>query len=131
MKTLLGKTITTVSVNDDQSILVFGTNDGPVAFYAEGDCCSESWFADITGFDALLGGTVAEIEEVSMEGYNVEDGRSRQDCDEVYGYKIKTDKGHSTIAFRNSSNGCYGGWLGDHTGPLPENLTSITDDWSA
>jgi hypothetical protein len=49
----------------------------------------------------------------------------------VYGYKLRTDKGHATIAFRNSSNGYYGGWLERHAGEMPADLTPIVDDWSA
>lgn len=139
MKELVGKTISGLSVNDDQSALRFDTKDGPITFNAVGDCCSQSWFADINGVDALIGGTVASVEEVGMDGYNVDDGRGRQEVDSAYGYKIATDKGNADVVFRNSSNGYYGGWLTlgkDQYGhelesSADEKMTPITTDWSA
>lgn len=131
MKKLIGKKINGISINDDQQILSFDTDQGQVNYVAYGDCCSESWFSDITGVSALLGGTVATVEEVSMYGYNVEDGRTRQDYDKAYGVKLTTDKGYSDIVFRNSSNGYYGGNLEDYKKALPDGMTAIVDDWHA
>ena len=91
MKELIGKKIAGLRINEDQSVLVFDTDQGLIAYDAWGDCCSETWFADITGVSALLGGTVQTADEVGMEGYNVEDGRTRQQYDEAYGYKLTTD----------------------------------------
>jgi hypothetical protein len=131
MKKLIGKKINGISINDDQSILSFDTDQGQVNYEAYGECCSESWFADITGVSALLGGTVATVEEVSMDGYNVEDGRGRQYEDAAYGYKLTTDRGYADIVFRNSSNGYYGGNLEDYKNALPDGMTAIADDWHA
>jgi len=131
MKELIGKTIKSLSVNADQSILSFETDHGQVNFEVWGDCCSTSWFADITGVHSLLDGKVANVEEVSMDGYNVNDGRCRQDEDIAYGYKIVTDKGHADVVFRNSSNGYYGGELSSGPKTAPEGMTIITDDWRA
>jgi len=131
MNKLIGKKINGISINDDQSILSFDTDRGQVNYVADGDCCSESWFADITGVSALIGGTVATVEEVSMDGYNVEDGRGRQNKDEAYGYKLITDKGYADIVFRNSSNGYYGGNLKYYKKALPAGMTAIEDDWHA
>ena len=131
MKELIGKKITGLRINEDQSVLVFDTDQGAVGYETDGDCCSETWFADITGVVSMLGGTVQTVEEVSMEGYNVEDGRTRQDSDEAYGYKLTTDKGYADIVFRNSSNGYYGGSIGPLRGEPPEGVTAIEDDWHA
>ena len=131
MKELIGKKITGLRINEDQSVLVFDTDQGAVGYKALGDCCSESWFADITGVSALLGGTVQTADEVSMEGYNVEDGRGRQESDEAYGYKLTTDKGYADVVFRNSSNGYYGGSIDTLRGEPPEGMTAIEDDWHA
>jgi hypothetical protein len=131
MKELISKKITGMRINDDQSVLAFDTDQGTVAYGAWGDCCSETWFADITGVSALLGGTVQTADEVSMEGYNVEDGRTRQEYDEAYGVKLTTDKGYADIVFRNSSNGYYGGSIELLKRDLPEDMTAITDDWHA
>lgn len=68
-----------------------------------------------------------------MDGYNVDDGRTRQKYDEAYGYKIFTDKGQADIIFRNSSNGYYGGSLDDVVidVDIPVMAKEITTDWSA
>lgn len=131
MKELVGKKIKALSINEDQSMLRFDTDVGPVDFCAFGDCCSESWFADITGVDALIGGLVASADEVGMDGYNVNDGRGRQEEDSAYGYKITTDKGYADVVFRNSSNGYYGGWIEPVEKPSDDAMTPITADWRA
>lgn len=131
MKELIGKKITGLRINEDQSVLAFDTDQGVIAYDAWGECCSETWFADITGVSALIGGTVRTADEVNMEGYNVEDGRTRQEYDEAYGYKLTTDKGYTDIVFRNSSNGYYGGSIDPLRGEPPEGMTAITDDWHA
>ena len=131
MNELIGKKITGLRINEDQSVLAFDTDQGVIAYDVWGDCCSEAWFADITGVGALIGGTVQTADEVSMDGYNVEDGRTRQECDEAYGYKLTTDKGYADIVFRNSSNGNYGGSIELLDRELPEGMIAITDDWQA
>jgi hypothetical protein len=128
---LVGKTIRKVFVSDDQGVLWFECADGGFGLETEADCCSETWFADITGFDALPGGVVQSVEELDMTEYNVNDGRTRQEYDQAYGFSIKTDKGTATIAYRNSSNGYYGGCLKDSQPSKPDALKEITDDWSA
>lgn len=134
MKDLVGRTIAGISVGGRDELLSFDTDKGPVTYGTYGDCCSETWFADITGVKALIGGKVLEAEEVDMEkvGYNVDDGRTRQDSDSAYGWKLKTDKGYADIIFRNSSNGYYGGDIEGPTFEKPkEAMTPITDDWQA
>lgn len=130
MKELIGKTVSGLRVNDDQSVLTFNHPDGTNTSYdTYGDCCSETWFADITGVLALLGGKVIGVEDVRME--SVDDGRTRQDEDKFYGVKLKTDKGFVDIVYRNSSNGYYGGSIELLRRELPEGMTAITDDWQA
>lgn len=132
MKKLLCKKIISLYIGEDERSLIFKTNEGLFGYFAEGDCCSESWFADITGVDALINGTVSEVGYISMDGYNVEDGRGRQLSDEAYGIKITTDKGVSRIVYRNSSNGYYGGYLEEIIDPAIDNkVREITDDWMA
>ena len=131
MNELVGKKIICLRINEDQSVLAFETDMGVVAYYAYGDCCSESWFADIAGVSALIGGIVNSVEEVGMNEYNINDGRCRQEEDSAYGYKITTDKGYADIVFRNSSNGYYGGYLELLTTELPNGMTEIADDWQA
>lgn len=130
MEDLIGKTVTGLRVNEDQSILAFTHPDGTSTSYVtDGDCCSETWFADITGVAALLGGEVLEVESVGMP--EAEDKRTRQEYDKQYGVKLRTDKGRADIVYRNSSNGYYGGSIQLHSGALPDSMTAITDDWQA
>lgn len=103
------------------------TDDGIMGAHAVGDCCSESWFADFTGVDALLNHRVLEVDIVDME--EVSDGRTRQEVDQIYGYKFKTEAGYADLVFRNSSNGYYGGWV--EAGMAEGATTPITEDWSA
>lgn len=130
MQELVGRTINRVFVSEDEEFLKFETDVGLITFHACGDCCSESWFADILGIDALLDGKVRSVDEIPLPNYNLNDGRCRQDVDEVYGYCIRTNHGSAVIAFRNSSNGYYGGSV-ERSRELPNIWSEITKDWSA
>lgn len=131
MKELIGKKIVGIYVNGDQERLTFVHPDGNTSTYLTyEDCCSETWFADITGVNVLLGAQVLDVSEVPLE--EVDDGRSRQEFDAFYGVKLRTDKGYADIVYRNSSNGYYGGsidYVKEHQNV--EDMTSITDDWQA
>lgn len=131
MKELVGKTIVKLMIDkDEQQYLVFETTEGELAYIAYGDCCSESWFADIFSVGALVGSTVISVEEIEMP--SPEDNRTRQEYDEAYGYKFKTTKGYADVVFRNSSNGYYGGWLELILEvPSKVDLMEVTEDYSA
>jgi hypothetical protein len=110
LASVVGKTVIGVDVSDDEEALRFRCADGStVVWDTYGDCCSETWWADAYELNALRGASVLSAEEIALPDYNVEDGRSRQEEDEVYGVRIATDKGEACFAFRNSSNGYYGG----------------------
>lgn len=128
MRQLLGRTIHGMGVSPGEQELVFMTDQGDLTYSTDGDCCSTTWFADITGVDALLGGTVVAIEDIDME--SVDDGRTRQEVDQFYGINLRTDKGHAQIVYRNISNGYYGGSCYDSSN-RPETLVAITKDWQA
>ena len=133
MKELIGKTVTGLFVDKDQSILVFThPNDEKTVYETYGDCCSETWFTDITGVAALIDSVVLEAEDVELMP-SIEDGRTRQECDSFYGVKLKTTKGYVDIVYRNSSNGHYGGCINHIVSSYVymNNFVSITDDWSA
>ena len=136
MEKLIGKKIEKIYINDSQSVLFFKTSFGLIAFEVDGDCCSESWFADIIGVDNLINCTILKVEEIQsceLSDYDKDDGRCRQEEDEVYSYKITSNKGHSDIIFRNSSNGYYGGSInnGELISELPDNVKEIKKDWMA
>lgn len=138
LKELIGKRVDALYLDADTE-LYFVTDGGVLAFVAEGDCCSESWFADIVGVKALLGHVVQAADETWLPAdYNVDDGRGRQEEDELYGFRLTTDAGYVDFVYRNSSNGFYGGWL-DTLGPrlTPDELAQkpqhcrILEDYAA
>ena len=129
MKELIGKFVTDVYVSDNEQFMKFNIKDEPPIIYeADGDCCSETWFADIIPDWKFKDKDrenypleVVGCEELDIPSWLQEviaaDGRGRQESEAVYGLKL-TLKDHAwrptvqhdlTIIFRNSSNGCYGG----------------------
>ena len=80
MKELIGKKISGISVSDDEHLLVFYHPGGTFTAYdTYGDCCSETWFADIVGVAALINGTVRSADETPLaDVYEVSDDRCRQ-----------------------------------------------------
>lgn len=108
---LIGNTVMGVEVDgEEQHYLRITLDDGTVLNYGTfADCCSETWFADILGVDALLGNEVLDVEEREIESTDYMSPRTRQEYDVIYGYKITTEAGVTDLIFRNSSNGYYGG----------------------
>ena len=131
---LVGKVVHGLSVSDGQHYLVIHTNGGFVVYETEADCCSETWFADITGIQCLVGREVREAKFVELPYYNTDDGRGRQESDQAYGFEIGTDRGKCVVVFRNSSNGYYGGWMTTHA-KIPADtkffLLVSANEWSA
>lgn len=119
MEELKGAIITGLEIDDaGQSYLVFYVKDAePVIYFAEGECCSQSWFYSVMDPQVLFGQEVLEVEEVAMpvgqwddpDPDDVDCGRG--DYTQFYGYGLRTAKGICRIEFRNSSNGYYGGSL--------------------
>lgn len=137
MKELIGKKVVRLEINEDESVLKFIHPEGDETLYvAIGDCCSATWFADITGVDALLNHTIAAAENIEMKDV-IQDQRCRQEVDEFYGVKLTTDAGIVNIVYRNSSNGYYGGWIcflnPEDKPKYKENnkFRPITEDWQA
>lgn len=135
MDKLTGKTITALYINKDQSALKVQTTDGELIYKTYGECCSETWIADILGVDALLNSQVVRVEDIALPKYNINDGRCRQKEDLVYCYRITTSRGVCDVIFRNSSNGHYGGWLDLATAESLRGeariFTEITHDYTA
>ena len=141
MEHLIGHIIRALYVAPGEEQLAFVTDTATITYGTDADVCSETWFADVLGVNALLGATVTAVEDLQLPaGYDAQnDGRTRQEEDDVYGHTIVTDRGRCTVIYRNSSNGYYGGNL---TGPTivepaaappssPVAWRQITDDWSA
>src|SRR4051794_31285794 len=103
---LIGKKVTAVYVAADGGAIKFDVQDGePVIARADGDCCSHSWIEYVETPENLLG-TVSAVEDLDLDKPGEDkDGEFIQ----FYGCKISTEKGSSTLDYRNESNGYYGG----------------------
>lgn len=105
---LLGRTVRQILMESGEERMQFVCEDGDrLDFVTDGDCCSETWFADIVGVDAILGQPITVAEAVDLP--DPEDDRTRQECDSAYGFRLFTAKGCCDFVYRNSSNGYYGG----------------------
>ena len=131
---MIGQIVERIFINEDQSVIKFQFLNKAVGYFVtESDCCSETWFADIIGVKALLeSGEILRIELKSMD--LSQDNRSRQDSDEFYSIELTTNRGVCTFAFRNSSNGYYGGsahYTECFDCVAHTKWTEITEDYSA
>lgn len=141
MEKLVGAKVSEIKVGPGEHDLRLITDKGILCMDTDGDCCSESWWADIIGVNQLLGYqySISNVPEVTafeeIEMPSPIDARSRQEEDQAYGYKIRTTQGECTLIFRNSSNGYYGGSCGITWAPedyeVPEDFKSVSEDWSA
>lgn len=131
MFALVGRRVRGLFVGPGEHTFYAVTEDGAWCWRFDGDCCSETWLADVTGVEALAARVVA-VRDLELPDPNG-DGRTRQDTDRAYGVELATHRGRVTLAYRNSSNGYYGGSLcqPERVDALPEGLREITDDWSA
>lgn len=127
------KKVSAIYVRPGEDALAFVTPDGTFAFETEGDCCSETWFADINNPQALLSGGFGYIYKIEdFELPDPEDGRSRQESDQVMGVRLTTHAGVCEILYRNSSNGHYGGSISRVFVPESiEGWVAVTEDWRA
>ncbi len=106
---LIGKTILRVMIAKDREAMLFETTEGNIVCKVDGDCCSHTWIEDVElpalGFPAKCTamGDLEMPPGAPTKTDNYEEEMS------YYGYKITTDRGEIVIAYRNSSNGYYGG----------------------
>lgn len=147
MEQLIGKTINKLEVSENQLLLRFTDSEGVKYIYAAtGDCCSETWWADISiskqwSADSLpveIYGEYAVKMPLWCEKSVNRDGKCRQEFDKVYGHNLRTSRGSIEIIYRNSSNGYYGGdfefvesYNSSYRDEIEGNWTNITEDWSA
>lgn len=128
---LVGRKVLKLFVGPREESLYFELDDGKVLYVdTEADCCSETWFADIVGVQALLGWEIRSVEEMNVLGGD--DTRTRQEYDRYYGFKITTMYGQCDFIYRNSSNGYYGGGINSARfiiSGVPKGLRCITDDF--
>lgn len=131
---LIGRTLTGADIDaDEQHYLILHTDQGDVVLSAEGDCCSESWFYEVTGLSDLYGHVITGGE--TREAEDATDGITRQESDQIYGLALEAaGAGRADVVFRNSSNGYYGGWLNvdmDGVPPVGVRLLPIAGDYTA
>lgn len=110
---LVGQTITAVALADDREAIKFALADGrEIIARCDADCCSSTWIEDVIDPAAALG-TVTKAEDIALPDEWQVATKTGKDEEEMayYGFAIETEKGRCTIAYRNSSNGYYGGSL--------------------
>ena len=98
---LIGQVVTSLWVDREEERIAIVTDKAVYLFATYAECCSETWFADILGYDALIGATIVAAELKDIEG--VDQSRTRQEEDVAYGYTLVTSQGRVDLVFRNSS----------------------------
>ena len=129
---LVGKKLLKLQISQGEQFLRFITEDGgSLLLIAEGDCCSESWFADVCGIDSLIGSVITDVQIKNLP--DPIDARTRQASDSAYGIFLITETGMCDIVFRNSSNGYYCGWCSvtAESACFGLKFRDITEDFSA
>lgn len=116
---LVGKVVRAVYVaNDDAAIRFDVDGEDPIVARCDGECCSTTWIEDVIGVEALIGTPILRAEDVSLPDALHTKTKTDHYEEEMayYGFVIDTAQGRCLIAYRNSSNGYYGGslwWPGD------------------
>jgi hypothetical protein len=117
---IVGGKISRIFINEDYLCFSLIEPCKNVWFSVDGDCCSNSYFHDFVGVKNLLkGGKILSLEPVAMDHRDVErvsDDESVSDdvFVQFYGYRITVEDENfdtlsAVVAFRNESNGYYGG----------------------
>ena len=133
---LIGKTVTAVHLAADKQSIRFDVagDETTIVARCDGDCCSHTWIEDVIDPEAVIGHEVISVSNLDLP----ESLRQKTTTDnyeeemQYYGCAIETAGGRCTIAYRNSSNGYYGGsldWPGEsyYGGVHGQNVS--TDEW--
>jgi hypothetical protein len=140
LEKLIGKTINKVYMDEGKDLLIFDTSEGLVGFTAEGDCCSTSYFYELTGIDKILGQKIEVITDISKDMPVVE---AEYEVTDVYGYRISAapvdveiagqpveTSRSALVVFRNDNNGYYGGWIHEYEVlEIPADAKEVISDW--
>jgi hypothetical protein len=124
---LVGKRVLHIDVAPDGGSVLFQTDNGPMVFDAEGDCCSRSWIEAISNAENLIGEVVTKVENRDLPAPDPQP--AKYDCLAVYGNAIHTAKGECLIEYRNDSNGYYGGSL-EYRELHDFIATEVWDNWT-
>lgn len=108
LETLVGKTIKGIR-KDANDNLEFETTDGPVRFWANGDCCARCYFDELeTPTFPDRGALCSAATLGDWQDWPEGGGDVNQQC---FG-KVDTTAGTFTFTLRLSHNGYYGGEMG-------------------
>lgn len=110
---LLGKTLERIEITEDRKAIRFISEGQALVARCDADCCSYTWVEDFLNPNALIGSPITEVNNLDLPE-NLQGPTKTENYEEkmhYYGIQIKTAKGTATIAYRNSSNGYYGGSL--------------------
>jgi hypothetical protein len=113
-KTLLvGRVIVSTRLSPDGSTITLFTDDEQLIGTCCVECCSETWIEEVINLDALIDSPILDVQELDLPGHLRVPTRTGhfEDVMQYYGLQITTAKGACVIAYRNSSNGYYGGNL--------------------
>jgi hypothetical protein len=105
MPGIVGQKLTAIHFEKGSDVLRIDTDAGVWTLSADGDCCSESWWEAYEDTGAL-GRVVTALEE--RPEWEAPEA-SRQECEMVYGFELRTTHGMLVFELRNASNGYYGG----------------------
>jgi hypothetical protein len=102
---LVGKTLTSINVENGKDEIYFETSDGETYhMWHMQDCCEDVKIEDIIGdLDDLIGTPITMAEEITEACEDEEWG----DSVTWTFYKFATNKGYVTIRWYGSSNGYY------------------------
>lgn len=107
----MGQTILDIYLSDNKEQIKFKLEDGQeIIARCDAECCSYTWIEDVLDPDAVIGSPVLQAFDINMPApANAEEDPNGYI--QYYGFAIETVKGRFTIAYRNESNGYYGGSL--------------------
>ncbi|WP_017154144.1 DUF7448 domain-containing protein [Bacillus bingmayongensis] len=126
---LVGKTIEKIYIGNGDWSLRFVINDGVIEWNTEGGCSNNVWFEHLDDIDALLGGTVIEVEGDRWGEWIDITTKDAEEALEQAFWKIKTNKGVCTIEVRNSHNGFYGGRIVEKLSEQSKEYFENDIDW--
>lgn len=125
---LVGRRVDRLYVREDA--ITFECDNGLNTYELEADCCSHTWMADVFDFDQVAGKVIERVEDDLPEGYDVEDGRCKQEFDSAYGIVLIAGDGSRTrLVYRNSSNGYYGGWISKVETGTVDGMELVEKNW--
>lgn len=111
---LVGKRIIRIDLEESREAIRFYLSDGSAAIaQCQAECCSHTWIEDILDPEAALD-VVLDAKDLALPAAIRQEPTKTgfdEDVMAYYGYAIDTTKGRCTLAYRNSSNGAYGGNL--------------------